>query len=234
MTSNNENPRRERSRNKVLIALQNEPKRFTDLEKDTKLSPSGLNQILKILKNENIIESTLIDDKPRYQLTKKGVISLDDAINLSNDVNRIRSRGGKHFRDYSNLWYSMISLALHWGIESDLTLDKNLSKLHILEKKDVKDIEKILYEKLLKNIKNGKLNEKQIGDIVLGFKINYADLIQSINDNSLTYMENITKEEIRLLQKMANDGKNVTHEEFKKWKGLRQKTLHKIKRRNEK
>ena len=72
--------KRERSRNKVFIALKNEPKRFSDLEKDTGLSPVGLTSILKILKEENEIVLELIDNKRKYKLTKKGTLSISDLI----------------------------------------------------------------------------------------------------------------------------------------------------------
>ena len=69
------NMKRERSRNKVFIALKNESKRFTDLQKDTTLSAVGLTSILKILQNEGEIKLELIDNKKKYMLTKKGIIS---------------------------------------------------------------------------------------------------------------------------------------------------------------
>ena len=229
MVSVNENPRRERSRNKVLIALKNEPKRFKDLETKTKLSPAGLTEILKILKKEKTIEPTLIEGKSHYKLTKKGTRSLSDVINLVNDVNAIRNRGGKHFRDYSHLWGSILVSRLPWGIESDLTLDKNLNESNLFSNDDVWDIEEFIFKIIANNIKKRRLNEEQSGEIVLGFKIDYNELIKSINEDSLTYYENISKKESDILYKME-EGEDITDQEFNQWKKLRKETYTKIKK----
>ncbi len=230
MASNDENPRRERSRNKVLIALKNEPKRFKDLEKETKLSPAGLTQILKILKEESKIEPTLIDGKSGYKLTKKGIVSLDDIINLANDVNTIRSRNGKHFRDYSHLWGSIITSRLPWGIESDLTLDKNLNESNLFSNEDVCDIEEFVFKKISDNLKKKGLNEEQTGNIVLGFSIDYMKLIKSIKEDSLSYYNHMTEEESNILEKIDNRPDRVTDEEWMRFDKLRKVTYEKIKK----
>lgn len=228
MISQDYHPRRERSRNKVLNSLKNEPKRFKDLEKDTKLSPAGLTQILKLLKNEKVLDLTLIDGKSYYKLTKKGMLSLDDIINLANDVNTIRLREGKHFRDYSHLWGSIISSKLPWGIESDLTLDKNLDELRLLGNSDVEDIEEFIFKKLCKNIKKKKLNKEETGQIVLGFSIDYSKLIESIKENSLAYIKNMSKEEGKLLEKINIYPDRMTKEDWNRWEKLRLETYKKI------
>ena len=84
----------EKSRYKVLKSLKNEPKRFKELQKETELSAAGLSKILKILTSEKEIEPTLIEGKPRYKSTKKGIISLGNYFTLSYDIDEIRSRGG--------------------------------------------------------------------------------------------------------------------------------------------
>ncbi len=229
MVSVNEHPRREMSRNKVLIALKNEPKRFKDLETDTGLSPAGLTEILKILKDEKTIEPTLIDGKSGYKLTKKGTRSLSDVINLANDVNAIRNRGGKHFRDYSRLWGSILTSRLPWGIESDLTLDKNLNETNLFSNDDIWNIEEFVFKIIANNIKKRRVNEEQFGEIVLGFKIDYNELIKSINEDSLTYYENISKKESDILYKME-EGEDITDQELNQWKKLRKETYAKIKK----
>ena len=178
--------RRERSRNKVLISLQNNPKRFKDLEKETELSAAGLSAILKLLTVEKEIEVTLIDNKSGYKLSKKGKSSFDDLFLLSHDIDEIRSREGKHYRDYSHLCGSIISCGLPWGIESDLTVDKEINELNLLQNDDVRDVEEFIFKKITKNIKKKKLTEEQFGKMVLGFSIDYNKLIKSIKENSLT------------------------------------------------
>lgn len=229
MVTKSQNMKREKSRYKVLNALNKEAKRFTDLENETGLSPAGLTAILKMLTDEKTIELVLIDGKSKYQLTKKGTISLEEFFNLSHDVDEIRSRDGKHYRDYSTLWGSTISCGLPWGIESDLTLDKELNKLNLLTPKDVIAIEEFIFEKFSKNIKKRKLTEEQVGNIVLGFKIDYSNLVKSIKENSLTYMNHISKEECKLRGKLDDDPERITKEEWKRLEQLRKKTYEKIK-----
>lgn len=221
--------KRERSRYKVLNSLQKEPKRFTDLEKETGLSPAGLTTILKMLTDEKTIELSLIDGKSKYQLTKKGTISLGEFFNLAHDVDEIRSRNGKHYRDYSTLWGSTISCGLPWGIESDLTLDKELNELNLLSPKDVIAIEEFVFEKFLKNIKKRKLTEERVGNIVLGFRIDYSNLVKSIKEKSLAYMNHMSKEEGKILSKIDGSPDCLTEKEVKRLEVLRKKTHEKIK-----
>jgi len=229
MVSKTTDIRREKSRNKVLISLQNSSKRFKDLEKETELSPAGLSAILKLLTTEKEIEPTLIDNKSGYKLTKKGKFSFDELFLLSHDIDEIRSRDGKHYRNYSHLWGSIISCGLHWGIESDLTLDKEINKLNLLQSDDVREIEELVFKKITNNIKKKKLNEEQFGKMVLGFSIDYNTLIKSIKENSLTYIEHISKEEQKLLEKMEDNIENMTNKEIKRLDVLRKKTYEKIK-----
>jgi len=229
MPAKNYNMKRERSRYKVLNSLQKEPKRFTDLEKETGLSPAGLTTILKMLMDEKTIELSLIDSKSKYQLTKKGTISLGEFFNLSHDVDEIRSRNGKHYRDYSTLWGSTISCGLPWGIESDLTLDKELNELNLLSPKDVIAIEEFVFEKFSKNIKKRKLTEERVGNIVLGFRIDYSNLVKSIKEKSLAYMNHMSKEEGKILSKIDGSPDCLTEKEVKRLEVLRKKTHEKIK-----
>lgn len=221
--------RRERSRNKVLISLRRGSKRFKDLEKETELSSAGLSAILKLLVTGKEIEPTLVDNKSGYKLTEKGKISFDDLFLLSHDIDEIRSRDGIHYRNYSDLWGSIISCGLPWGIESDLTLDKEINELNLLQNEDVRDIEELIFEKITKNIKKKKLTEEQFGKIVLGFSIDYSKLINSIKENSLTYIKHISKEEQKLLEKMEENIENMTNKEIKRLEVLRKKTYEKIK-----
>ena len=221
--------RREKSRYNVLKSLENEPKRFKELQKETELSAAGLSKILKILTSEKKIEPTLIEGKPRYKPTKKGIISFEDYFTLSYDIDEIRSRGGKHFRDYSTLWGSIISCRLHWGIQSDLILDKEMNELNLLHPKDVIAIEELVFKKIAKNIKKRKLNEEQFGKIVLGLSIDYNELVKSIKEKSLAYINHMSKEESKISGKIDGSPDSLTEKEIKRLEVLRKKTYEKIK-----
>ena len=221
--------KRERSRNKVIIALNHEPKRFTDLQKDTGLSAVGLTSILKILQEEKEIKLELIDNKKKYKLTKKGTISVADLNFLSIGLDNIKTRNGKYYSTYSRLNPNMTSSSLPWGIESDLTIDKEIDSLNLLTRSDVAEIEELLFRKLSKNIPKKKLTEKFLGQMILGFTIDYNELTQSIKKHSLDYYENISKEELKLLDKYEDDPETITKSELERMKILRKETYEKIK-----
>jgi len=230
--SKNTSIKRERSRNKVFIALKNEPKRFTDLEKDTGLTAVGLTSILKILLKEEEIVLELIDNKRKYKLTKKGTISISDLNFLSIGLANIKSRNGKYYPDYSRLYPSIVSSSLPWGIISDLTVDTEINALNLLSRNDVGEIEEFIFRKVSKNIPKRKLDKKYIGKMILGFTIDYPDLVKSIEKNSLVYYNNMSKEEGELLEKYDDNPEGMTQKEFKRMGMLRNKTYEKIKKLN--
>ena len=230
MQAKNYNMKRERSRNKVLISLQKDPKRYVDLEKETDLSPAGLSKILKIMKEENVIESILVDGKAKYKLTKKGTISLEEYRTLSYDINEIRTRGGKHHWDYSTLHGTILSSGLNWGIESELTLDNDVKDLKLLQPKDVIEIEELVFKKINNNLKKRKLKKVQFGKMVLGFCIDHNDLIKSIKEKSLAYINHMSKEEGKIFSKIDGSPDSLTEKEVKRLEVLRKKTYEKIKK----
>lgn len=230
MTQKPYNMKRERSKNMIINELKNGPKRFTDLQNETGLSAVGLNDTLKMMKNENIVESVLIDDKQKYRLTKKGENIIEKYSYLSNDINAIRFRYGTHIRDYSRLWGSILSSELNWGIESDLTLDNDIKDLNLLEPNDVAEIEKFVYEKLAKNINKDKVKKVENGKMILGFSIDYNELVKSIKEKALAYYNHISEEEWKLLEKIDGSPDCLTEKEGKRLVILRKKTYEKIKK----
>jgi hypothetical protein len=225
----NSNPRREISRNKVLISLERKAKRTKDILKDTKLSPAGWNVIRKILLEEREIEHTLIDGKEGYQLSDRGIISVNNFNNLPFSIDEIRSNDGKSYRDYSTLCGSIMSSSLPWGIISNLSIDKNIEKLQPLLPNDVIEIEELIFNKIMFNIKKRKLNKIANGKIVLGFDMDFSDLQKSFDANSLKYYDSMSKEESNLLNKYEVDPESLSQKEFKKMNDLRTKTRKKIK-----
>ena len=226
------NRRRETSRNKVLNSLKNGAKRFKDILHDTELSPAGLNEIRKILLEEREIEPTLIDGKEGYQLSDKGIISANNFVILPFVIDEIKSRDGKSYSDYSRLSGSIMSSSLPWGINSNLLIDSTLDELKPLSPEDVCEIEELIFNKIISNIKKRKMNKIDIGKMVLGFDIDFSELLKSIEKNSLVYYDNISKEESKLLGKYENDPTSVTLTEIKKMNLLRAKTYEKIKKLN--
>lgn len=220
--------KRERSMNKVINSLQKGSKRFKDLEKDTKLSPAGLNDTLKMMKKENMVELILVEDEQRYRLTKKGETIIEKYLYLSYDIDVIRARFGNHYRDYSRLWNTILATGFHWGIESDLTLDKDIKNLNLLQPKDVMEIEEIIFKKIKYNIRERKSDIKY-GKMVLGFSIDYNELVKSIQEKSLAYVNHMSKEEVKILEKFDGSPDSLTEQDNKRLEILRKKTYEKIK-----
>jgi len=221
--------KREKSVNKIINALKKEPKRFNELQKETGLSAVGLSDTLKVMKNYNMIETILVNDKQKYRLGKKGEI-ITKYLYLSYDIDAIRYRHGMHERDYSSLWNSILASQLHWGIESDLTVDNEIKDLKLLSPKDVMDIEELIFRKISNNIKAKKVKKVEFGKMVLGFSIDYNELIISIKQKSLDYINHMTKEEIKIVNKIDGSPDCLTEKEGKRLQVLSKKTYEKIKK----
>ena len=151
---------------------------------------------------------------------------------MSFDIERIRFRDGLHFRDYSTMCNTIIPQFLPWGIESDLTVDNEIHSLNLLTPNDVIEIEELIFQKISKNIPKENLDRKLEGKMVLGFSIDYPNLIKSIKKQSLDYINNISKEELTLNDKYNDNPESLTKKEFKRKNDLRVKTYDKINRLN--
>lgn len=220
---------KEGNRTKISRELKDSPKRFKDLLESTGFSPTGLTKILTELKSEGKIQKILHEGKEAYSLSKKRGHVFDDLFNLSYTINAIRDKGGKHYHDYSQLWGSIITTRHPWGIESDLTIDKSLEKSNPLRREDAEKIEKFVFELIRSNAYDAKikLDRSKQGKIVFGFEIDYSKLIESIDEYSLEYYNNMEKTEGKFLEKL--DAGTITDKEYTKWQSIRQRTLKKIK-----
>ena len=218
--------KREMSVSKVIRELRKGAKRFKDLEEDTGLSPAGLNETLKMMKKNRMIEKNIVDKKQLYRLTGKGE---NYNPSISYDITPIQLRSGSNYRDYSRLRMDIRSRGFDWGIESVMTVDKDIENLKLLEPKDVMEIEELIYKKMKNNmIKNKKIINN--GKMVLSFSMDYNEIRKSIDQKSLEYMENMSKEEANLIMKKVEDPDEFTDKEGKRWIALQKKTLEKIKK----
>ena len=227
--SQTDSPRRQRSRNKVIIALKSEPMRFKDLLEKTKLSAAGLDEIRKILLEEKEIVRELDGKKTVYRLSDKGKKSLDTVFLISHDIDKIVKNEGIHHPHTSENTIQLSLSNLPWGIDSDMIVDKEIDSLNLLSSSDVSDIEEFIFQKLSKNIPKKQLDDKKMGDMVLGFSINYQKLLDSIKQKSLLYSKHMTKQERKLLEKMDDDIESITDKDRKKLETLRKKTYEIIK-----
>ena len=173
---------REENRNKVLSLLKKEPQRFSSLEELTGFSPAGLTKILYELLEKKEITKIVKDNKPAYSL-KKG-IRLGEIFFLGRVLYEIKERGGKIYIDYTHSREDLPPEKVPWAIESHLVLDKNIDEknLNPISKKDVAEMEQWLFKKIMKKVKKKriKVDEEQEGTIVLGFRMDYGELISGV------------------------------------------------------
>lgn len=223
--------KKRKNQDKILKSLQSEGKSYTQLELELKsdFSSATLAKHIKELLRTREIRPAMQNCKPVYKLGDKGIINPSDILIAVSYLKNIKTRGGGIQYDYSHLEGSIVSSSLPWGISSYLVMDNDLKNIKLLTREDVGDIEKLIFNKMKHNIKNEK--QKGIttqGNFQLGFNVDYAQLLESINANSLEYYAIMSKEEGNLLSKIDDDPESVTSEDIKRLESLREKTYKKI------
>lgn len=202
---------RRRNRERILSLLNEGPKRFTDLLNESKLSPKGLTAILKDLENQKKIKRVVHEKKQAYELTKKGIAILTGHYLLRTMIESLEKKGSQYYENYSNVQYSTWFCRLPWGIDDELIIENSIGeKFNPI----TKDIAAALNEELYKRIKE-KIIKKELpidknrkGLLLLCFTIDYKDLIDSIEQNSLEYVNKITGHELDILEKLEHGTAN--------------------------
>ena len=199
----------EENRNKILEIIGESKKRFSEIKSKITFSDPILTKHLDRMQKEGLIEKKLYNNKLYYVLTKKGIktISFDTTKSLQSYLARVRKNDGWTFYDYSELGIALGICSLPWGIDPHLTINTKLEKLKLLKSDDVKEIEKLLYKKIRKNVKNIREQQSKFKTdalellendrFVLGFNIDLAKVHESIKKNSLEKFEAMTEEEVK-------------------------------------
>jgi hypothetical protein len=115
-------------------------------------------------------------------------------------INKIQNDGGKYHHDYSGLKASMEVSGNVWGIQDDLVVDKEIGeKDNPLSPGTVRSIQSHIFQEIKSDVKNNliKLDEKKKGQIVLGFVIDYDDLVKSISNDSIAQYRKIAQKETK-------------------------------------
>jgi hypothetical protein len=219
---------KEQNRARILRLLDTGPKRFTDLLKETGFSPRGLTTMLKDLEGAHKIEKTRLQNgRESYRATKSGESWLMKYVGIVALANFLRDEGGKYYEHHSGINTVMTNIDLTWGIQVDMLVGKNLE--NPITSDTAHKLERLLYKQIKEDIKNKKihLDQSKKGDILLGFMINYEDLVKSIQENSLEYLDNMSKQEWDLYDRKDNE--TITKKEFDELQTkLREKTKKKL------
>jgi len=212
----------------VLKFLQSGPKTFTQIQEGCDFYPPTVHRLINSLLEGEKIEPTRHDGKAAYRITKKGAINIQKIGLLGWVTNQILEDGGIYFEDHSRVQGTMWQTRLTWETTDDLILDKNLEKVNPITKETAKKLQEVLYNSIKEDAKKGriKLDNTKDGRLVFGFHIGYRELVKSIFEQSLEYLDNISEKEIDLLDKMEDD--TITKEEVEEFNKIRQKTREKI------
>jgi len=189
---------REGNRILVLSALK-EPKRFSELQEETGLSPRGLARILAELEQKGAVTRTIKGRWPAYTLTKAGTRA-KDLLYLGYTIDELKSNDAKYYIDYSdNLQSEHTKHDLPFGILSHLFLHKDIGKLYNpFLKKDIFEFEASIFKKIKDNLKNKKINLIKLKDnaekkIVIAFEFDYNKIIKKIDELSEKEVNDIEK-----------------------------------------
>lgn len=222
--------KKKKNQDKIIELINLGEKSYKQLESQLKFSGTTLSKHLNELSKRREIKKVVLNGEIVYKLSDKGIINPSDISHVSSYLKNIKKRGGEAHYDYSHLQGEILSSSLPWGITSHLIIDKDLKKIKLLTIDDVRDIEKLVYQKMIQNIKNEKLQGNVLqGHFQLGFNVDYKELLESFKAKSLDYFEMMSKEEGDLLSKIDDDPESVTDKEIKRLQKLREKTYEKIK-----
>jgi hypothetical protein len=175
---------KEFNQGKILELIKSEGKTNKQLLNELPFTSTTLAKHLNELLERREIKKEILNGEKVYVLGDKGIISPIDISHLSHYLEEIKKHDGLARYDYSRLWGETLSSSLSWGIISHLITDKDLNDGNIFSSDDMRDVEKLIFSKITHNIKTKKI-KKQVekGDCVIGFSINYEEILKSLNEN---------------------------------------------------
>lgn len=215
----NQTNAKQKNAEKILVKIGENGTTAREIREDKTIdiSEKTINRHLKELLNEGKISFNSIDKK--YTQTRKGKIELNTIAFQKLILDSIIKKSGNNKTDYSGLQIELENCSLAWGIQSNIIISKKLQniefvrkgskkeiKKNILNPEDVEDIERLLYSKISKNLKEfGQFHIKydkvkgalQDEIFVVNFNINMKDIRDSIRLKSLEIYDNLTPDEIK-------------------------------------
>ena len=215
----NQTNAKQKNAEKILVKIGENGTTAREIREDKTIdiSEKTINRHLKELLNEGKISFNSIDKK--YTQTRKGKIELNTIAFQKLILDSIINKSKSSKIDYSGLQIELENCSLAWGIQSNIIISKKLQniefvrkgskkeiKKNILNPEDVEDIERLLYSKISKNLKEfGQFHIKydkvkgalQDEIFVVNFNINMKDIRDSIRLKSLEIYDNLTPDEIK-------------------------------------
>ena len=182
--------------------------RFGELLESTGLTDAGLSKVLKRLEEQGKIVKEGKGKKTRYKLEHGSTAK--EIQYLGYKIEDLRKDGGKYYVDFADNHLSEATgYGPPFGILSHIFLDKEIGKkFNPILKKDVFELENILFEKIKSNIELERIPKfisKEKADheentIIIAFEIKYQNLLNEIKN----YNEQNHKKLLQLRLKEIN------------------------------
>lgn len=191
------------------------PQAFNDLQRLSNYYPATLSSLLDDLESEGKIEQIIHQGKPTYTITKKGKGTIIELGILGVEATEIMQKGGIYHDDYSGEYNEMKYFwRLEWAIQDDIVFDHSLKKINPISSETARAVNKLLYHLIKEDVKKKiiTLDGTKNGKIILGLTIDYKELVKSINEQSMYYLENMSKEEHDFFDKIGDRTLNPTEQ----------------------
>jgi len=221
---------RDLRKNSILNTLsEHGPQTFNGLQRLTNYYPGTLSSLIYDLDSEGKIKRIIHQGKSAYTITKKGKGTIIEVGILGVEVTEAIQKGGICHDDYS---YENLEMKYHWqlawGIQDNIVIDPNLKNLNPISEKIARAVNELLYQLIKEDVKKKivTLDPTKSGKIIFGLTIDYQKLVKSINEQSLYYLENMSKEELDFFNNIGDRG--LTPTEQAQLDEMRKKTKAKI------
>jgi predicted transcriptional regulator len=196
----------EKNRKKILEIISSEKYYLDEIISKSFIGKKTVLKHLKIMQKENLIDNFHEDGKSYYVLTTKGKEILEDVRKHQEFLGNLKNTGSTYFNIRSELGIALSICSLPWGIVPHMTINEKLEPLKLLKNDDIEEIEKIIFEKISKNIKNIReynvnfrrdaLDLLEQEKFVLSFNVDLTKIHKSIEEKSLETYEDMPEEEI--------------------------------------
>lgn len=190
-------------RENILVALQESPKTFKELDGSMPFTHTTLSKHLRYLREKSLISKIIHKDNQAYTLTEKGESAYNEIFMLQKFLTEIKERGGKYLSGGVPTQPGLSSQSsdyepLFWPSTVHVAVDKNIEDVfQLISKEYLFLIQDNLIRHMLGNIKNKKLNlhDDKSGTIILGLSINYDEIVSMVKNNSYANWEKLWKKE---------------------------------------
>ena len=190
--------------NTILALLHEQQKTFSQLEKSTGFSPSGLTKMLKELEKDGKIEKSDSKNKKSPYKIKNSGLKAKDFLYPGKDIAELRD-DGKYYVDIPDYHMSdAFEYSPGFGITTHMLMDRKIAKKYKpFWRKEIVDIEKFVFDTLKQRHENEWIiDEKLLEDkkinkkFFLVMEFDYNEIMKIIEKRSDRKNTELVKEHI--------------------------------------